>query len=130
MNDDKDWESGFAKSVGLYLNGAAIPTPDAHGHTIVDSAFLACFNAYWEPIEWRLPDAAWAEEWRPVLDSSSGFHDEADAVKAGETYTVAAPRHRALRTHHGELGQLPRCSLLLYVRPAAYSMQRNGVSWG
>jgi isoamylase len=89
MNDE-DWASGFAKSVGVYLNGAAIPTPDAHGHSVVDSAFLACFNAYWEPIDWRLPDAVWAEDWRPVFDTSSGFHDEAKPVKAGATVTIGA----------------------------------------
>jgi glycogen operon protein len=89
MNDD-DWASGFAKSVGVYLNGAAIPTPDAHGHSVVDSAFLACFNAYWEPIEWKLPDAVWAEEWRTVFDSTSGFNDEDAPVKAGETFTIGA----------------------------------------
>jgi glycogen operon protein len=90
MNDDQDWATGFAKSVSLYLNGAAIPTPDGEGHPVTDSAFLACFNAYWEPIEWKLPDAAWADEWRPVLDTHVGFVDEVDSVKAGETYTVGA----------------------------------------
>ncbi len=87
MNDD-DWASGFAKSVGVYLNGAVIPTPDAHGHSVVDSTYLACFNAYWEPIEWKLPDPVWAEGWRPVLDSSFGFLDEVAPVNAGATFTI------------------------------------------
>jgi glycogen operon protein len=87
---DEDWSSGFAKSVGLYLNGAAIPTPDAYGHPIVDNEFLACFNAYWEPIDWTLPDEVWAETWRPVLDTTVGFHDDVDTVRAGQSYVVGA----------------------------------------
>ncbi|HEU4521236.1 MAG TPA: glycogen debranching protein GlgX, partial [Thermoanaerobaculia bacterium] len=41
---DADWQSGFARSVGVFLNGRAIPTPDGRGEPIVDDSFYLLFN--------------------------------------------------------------------------------------
>src|ERR1700712_3561550 len=49
MSDD-DWDSGFAKSLGVFLTGKAIRTPDARGEPVVDDSFLMLFNAYEGPV--------------------------------------------------------------------------------
>ena len=47
----EDWGSGFAKSVGVFLNGQGIPDRDARNQRVVDDSFLLCFNAHYEDIE-------------------------------------------------------------------------------
>jgi glycogen operon protein len=53
--NDSDWDPGFARSVGLFLNGEAIHTPDERGQRVVDDSFLLVFNAHNEPLAWTLP---------------------------------------------------------------------------
>jgi len=64
-----DWQAGFAKSLGVFLNGAAIPTPNERGERVVDDIFYIMFNAHHEPLEFRLPPKAWGERWTKVLDT-------------------------------------------------------------
>ena len=51
---DEDWESGFAKSIAVYLNGQGIPDLDERGQRVTDDSFVLCFNAHYEPIEFML----------------------------------------------------------------------------
>lgn len=67
---DEDWKVGFAKSLMVYLNGRAIPSVGPRGEEIVDDSFLLCFNAHHEPLEFRLPDASFGEQWHRVIDSA------------------------------------------------------------
>ncbi|HVI22026.1 MAG TPA: glycogen debranching protein GlgX, partial [Myxococcales bacterium] len=46
---DEDWSVGYAKSLGVFLNGDAIATPDEAGERIVDESFYVVFNAHHEP---------------------------------------------------------------------------------
>ena len=52
---DEDWDSGFGKSVAVYLNGQGIPDLDPRGQRVTDDSFVLCFNAHHEPIEFTLP---------------------------------------------------------------------------
>ena len=49
---------GFAgsKCVAVFLNGEAIPAPNARGERVVDDTFLLCFNAHADPVEFVTPD--------------------------------------------------------------------------
>jgi len=84
MTDD-DWSVGFARAVGLFLNGDAIPTPDDRGQRIVDDSFLILLNAHDAPLEWTLP-AHWGADWTPVLGTAGD--DPLPAVESGAV-TVA-----------------------------------------
>ncbi len=66
---DADWQAGFAKSLGVFLNGDAIPTPNERGERVVDDSFYIMFNAHHEALEFRLPPKAWGERWTQVLDT-------------------------------------------------------------
>jgi isoamylase len=69
MSDD-DWKVGFAKSLMVYLNGAAITNLGPRGETILDDSFLLCFNAHYEPLTFVLPEASFGERWHRVIDTA------------------------------------------------------------
>jgi glycogen operon protein len=68
---DEDWNSGFAKSLAVFLNGDAIPDPDPRGDRIDDDSFLLCFNAHYEPLQFTVPDGKFGERWVVVLDTDN-----------------------------------------------------------
>ena len=82
---DEDWGAGFAKSMGVFLNGRAIPTPNERGERIVDESFYVMFNAHHEPLDFTLPEAKWGERWAEVLDTSAE-HDHLDEEKLGPAH--------------------------------------------
>ena len=84
MNDE-DWDSGFGKSVAVYLNGQGIPDLDTRGQRVVDDSFVLCFNAHHGPIEFTLPPNEFGPAWQPVVDTAAGPGEtgEAAVIKAG-----------------------------------------------
>jgi glycogen operon protein len=66
---EEDWDSGFAKSVGVFLNGEAIPDPDPRGEKITDDSFLVLFNAHYEKLPFTIPARDWGDHWVVVLDT-------------------------------------------------------------
>jgi glycogen operon protein len=64
-----DWEDG-EPSLGLFLNGAAIPSPGPHGEAVHDDSFLLLFNSCAEPREFRLPRSRMGEEWALELSTA------------------------------------------------------------
>jgi isoamylase len=84
MSED-DWKNGFARSVGVFLNGKAIPTPDSHGEPIVDDSFYLLFNAHYEAMTFTLP-TTWGDRWVKVVDTNHPVPDlrEHRQIRAGE----------------------------------------------
>ena len=72
---EEDWQAGFAKSLGVFLNGRAIRTPNERGEQIVDDSFYIMFNAHHEPLDFRIPEPKWGECWADVLDTSAETDD-------------------------------------------------------
>ena len=66
---DEDWDSGFGKSVGVFLNGQGIPDLDPRGERVTDDSFLLCFNAHHEAIDFTLPPKEFGAAWQPVIDT-------------------------------------------------------------
>ena len=67
---DQDWQTGFAKSLGVFLNGSAIRQTDERGRHLVDDSFYVMFNAHSEPVEFVLPESKWGEQWTIALDTN------------------------------------------------------------
>lgn len=88
---DRDWQRADAHSVGVFLNGDAIAEPDPRGRPVVDDSFLLLFNSYWEPVVFRLPDAAYGGRWTVCADTTEpdGGPDETE-YKAGAEVTLEA----------------------------------------
>ncbi len=73
--DDADWNSGFARSLMVFLNGDAIPELDSMGRQVTDDHFLLLFNAHWEPISFTLPPRAFGSNWLLRLDTATAAVD-------------------------------------------------------
>jgi isoamylase len=97
--NDQDWQAGFARTLGVFLNGKAIPTPDARGEPIVDDSFYILFNAHWEPLPFTLPTCGWGDRWVSAIDTNVPIPDlrEQKPHRAGETVEVAAHSMMVLR---------------------------------
>ena len=98
MTDD-DWDSGFAKSVAVFLNGEGIREPDARGERITDDSFFLLFNGHHEPIAFVLPDLGAGERWQVEIDTAAPLHDEVDprTARTGEPVEVDARSVQVLR---------------------------------
>ena len=60
---------------------------------MVDDSFYAVFNAYEEPLDFVMPEGAYADRWSVVLDTApddlgAAFPDDGIEHKAGATVTV------------------------------------------
>jgi isoamylase len=84
---DADWREGYAKTLGVFLNGDAIPDLGARGERITDDSFLVLFNAHFEEVDFVLPPEQFGERWVKVLDTADAF-DEGAQIKAAETLCV------------------------------------------
>jgi glycogen operon protein len=85
----RDWQSG-EPVLGVFLNGAEIPTPGPRGQEIVDDSFLLLFNAHAEDRTFMLPPRRFGARWAFEL---STFYPEADAGSSlfGARTQVAVP---------------------------------------
>ena len=52
---EQQWNDGFAKSIGVFLNGDEIATPGPEGEQITDDSFLLFFNAHHESMDFTVP---------------------------------------------------------------------------
>jgi glycogen operon protein len=92
----EDWQTGFAKSIGVFLNGDALPDPDPHGHRISDDTFLLLFNAHYDVVVFVLPGEPWGQRWLAEFDTASvpAVHE---AQEASAKVVVAARSVQILR---------------------------------
>ncbi|HMC75549.1 MAG TPA: glycogen debranching protein GlgX [Vicinamibacterales bacterium] len=67
---DQDWQTGFAKSLGIFLNGSAIRMTDERGRQLADDSFYVMFNAHSEAVEFVLPESKWGEQWTIAFDTN------------------------------------------------------------
>jgi isoamylase len=67
---DNDWAVGYAKSLGMLLNGASHAERDRHGRTVTDTSFYLATNGWDQPLSFRLPGPKWGGPWHVVLDTS------------------------------------------------------------
>ncbi|MFB9962615.1 glycogen debranching protein GlgX [Sinosporangium siamense] len=65
-----DWQTGYAKSLTVYLNGEAITELGPRGERIVDDSFLMLINAHHEDMTFTLPGGAFGGTWHPVMDTA------------------------------------------------------------
>ncbi|NMO04210.1 glycogen debranching protein GlgX [Gordonia sp. TBRC 11910] len=85
-----DWDSGFGKSLAVFLNGDGIAEPDLRGRKVTDDTFLICFNAHYDEIDYTMPPQNYGAEWIGELDTSDAVGASTVTVGAGGRLTVAA----------------------------------------
>ena len=91
--DDADWESGFARSVAVFLNGEAVPDRDERGRHITDDWFFVVLNAHDEAIDWTVPTHG-VRRWEVLADT-------AEAEEDGTFDLAGARRARGRVVHAG-----------------------------
>jgi isoamylase len=64
-----DWANPGALSVAIYLNGSDAPDRAQDGAPLLDDDFLALFNAWWEPLEFVIPDTGEEPVWQAEIDT-------------------------------------------------------------
>ncbi len=67
---DENWNHGYAKSLGIFLNGKGIHNVTAKGEPIADDNFYLIFNAHYEPVNYVLPEKLTGKKWVKTLDTS------------------------------------------------------------
>ncbi len=87
---EENWEEGFAKSLGVFLNGTAIPNPNSFGEPVKDDDFYLIFNASELPLTFILPGSDWGEKWLKELDTQTGWLDGKTILNAGNRIEVEA----------------------------------------
>jgi glycogen operon protein len=113
---DEDWESGFGRSIMVFLNGDGIPDLDRRGERVTDDSFILCFNAHDDDIEMTIPDGSYGGEWTVVLDTFTGevFAESGGGVVLG---VVAGDQVTGARTlAAGEVLPVPARSLIALQR--------------
>jgi glycogen operon protein len=81
MNEE-NWNHDFAKSLGIFLNGKAIPSDGPKGEPITDNNFYIVFNAYEEELPYVLPSEEFGSAWIKVIDTHENFFEE----KGGQSF--------------------------------------------
>jgi glycogen operon protein len=67
---EEDWNTGFVKSLGVFLNGEGIAAPSPRGERIIDDSFYIVFNSHHEPMTFKLPARAWGRTWVKIIDTA------------------------------------------------------------
>jgi isoamylase len=67
--DDEDWRVGFAKSLGVFLNGEQLDSTNPRGDPVVDDSFYILFNAHHDRVDFTTPGEDWGKGWIKVLDT-------------------------------------------------------------
>jgi glycogen operon protein len=83
----EEWGKDFARSLGMWLYGEALPETDERGHGLVDASYLVLFNAHHDVIDFKLPGDGLT--WRTEVDTAFETGDPpAEAAQPSQTYPL------------------------------------------
>jgi isoamylase len=86
----EDWDSGFGKSITVFLNGGAIPEPDARGSRVVDDSFVLFFNAHDANLDFVVPEGPYGSRWKACIDTADPEGNTDLEVRAGDKIALEA----------------------------------------
>ncbi|RXK86394.1 glycogen debranching protein GlgX [Filimonas effusa] len=82
------WNTYYAKSIGIYLNGTGLRCLNELGERMIDDHFYVIFNAHTEPLEFVLPPEKYGKQWTVVFDTSKTPSFPEAALQFGATDKV------------------------------------------
>ncbi|WP_111767257.1 glycogen debranching protein GlgX [Nakamurella deserti] len=94
---DADWDSGYGRSIGVFLNGNGIRGRDERGQIVYDDNFLLLFNAHDDVLEFVVPGAEYGQDWTVVIDTASEV-SRIDHISAGDPVPVPSKAMVVLQT--------------------------------
>jgi len=82
---DEEWNSPFARCLGMLVSGDAVDLVDRHGEPVRDDTFLLLINAHHEPVAFVLPGEEHLE-WEQILDTTNedGFLKDPKKFSSGD----------------------------------------------
>jgi len=83
-----DWDCGFGRSIGVFLNGNGIRSMDRRGGRVIDDSFLLLFNAHDEALDFTVPPEEYAPGWTCVVDTAGSSFV---AQESGPGHLIAVP---------------------------------------
>lgn len=93
---DEEWNSSFARSLGLQMSGLLEGEYDAQGRPEVDDDFLLLFNAHDEGVTFTLPSVPEEVRWEVFMDTAYSAGLKPDGFfKPGDVYELK-PRSMAV----------------------------------
>lgn len=103
---DNEWNTHYARALGMYLVSDALQETDTRGRPLHDDDLLLLINAHYEEIPFRLPSYRDGIPWQLVLDTYQGDELRGRTVEAiGETYPLQGRSLALLTQHRRENGQ-------------------------
>jgi isoamylase len=100
LMSDEHWQTEFAKSLQVFLNGEGMASRDPRGQLLTDDSFLLLLNAHFDPLTFKLPTEGLSGPWTVVLDTTEptlrGPHDP-EELELGDERKVAAHNIVVLR---------------------------------
>ena len=90
----RNWQRGDTQTLGVFLNGAEIPTLSPQGAPVIDDTFLILFNAQAEDIVFTLPAVAYGRRW--VHELSTADPDIAPGSELYPARGIIAVENRSL----------------------------------
>ncbi len=118
---DADWQAGFARSIGVFLNGSSVAGSGSgagNGNTAasgrrsglaLDASFFLILNAYWDPLEFVVPLVNQATQWAIVIDTACDaapyryVDPDSPQLSSGDHLTVGGRSVVVLATAAGEV---------------------------
>lgn len=98
---EEDWKVGYAKSLGVFLNGAGIESTNRRGEPVVDDSFYLLFNAHHKQLAFTLPEEKWGPRWVKAFATDEPLPEEGhEFYQAGSQIVVTARALVLLRHKH------------------------------
>jgi isoamylase len=100
---DNDWQTGYARSLSVFLNGDAITEPGPRGERVRDDSFLLLFNANREPVTFTVPGVRFGAGWEVLISTATAMGapspgaGAAIAVRPGQRIELAGRSIMVLR---------------------------------
>jgi isoamylase len=80
---EADWDDSNSLALAIYLDGSDDPDSAADGTLLVDDDFLVLVNAWWEPLEFAIPEIFPGQAWQAEIDT----FDPAASAAAPQRHT-------------------------------------------
>jgi len=96
-----DWDSGFGRAVGVFLNGDGIRERDRRGEEIHDRHFFVLFNAGDDSVPFTIPRAEFSPQWDILVDTA-GERVDGEPLNGGDVVDVRGRALMVLRDHAAE----------------------------
>ena len=88
--EDGDWSDPNALAIALYLDGSDAPDRAADGTPLIDDDFMVLVNAWWEPLDFTLPETRPQARWQEEIDTFDPVRADSAVTRrqAGDQVTV------------------------------------------